>query len=424
MWRSEVEMESMEENTRVKEWESPAERLDKLAKELKRKRSLQRIRGIVSDILVCKPSDLQDFSFNVGAHKFRGVLYSKRNSLMGTLIYLWDNRPGILRGYPKIKYSEDSRLLGKEVIAQEKVDGTNLLLWRFPDGTIGGKTRLTSYWKGNKSFFYKQETWEDLLKKADNGETYPKIKKLLEDMNVTVCGELYGSELAHDFVHYKFPPIGFKVFDIIDRETMRFLPPLKALKIADDYGIPRVEVRWQGILTKKEVERIEFELSKSLDVEEGWVAKAYFPEENDCYFCKLKCQSVKELCWETSHKEGIPRIIIRKAIRKVLENYPEDNTIESMEPHVIEELREEVEQSLIDKSIDRIREQIRYTLVPNDETLFKLVIEKMTELKQKGLDLTDKKSVLHNLANELGNINGSKIYFLYLQSLKKLEQEK
>jgi len=402
-------------------YDSPGERMDKVKEALKRKRSIQGIRSVVSEILGCGPADMQDFHFNVGNHKFRGIIYLKRNSLMGSLFYFWDNKIGVIKGYPKIKYSDDSRLMNKEVVCEEKVDGCNILVWRFPDGTLGGKTRLTPYWKGHKSYFFKDKTWEELLREADNGKTWLQIEKLLNDKNVIVCGELYGSDLPHDFVKYKAPPIGFKLFDIIDRDTNRFFPPLEALRLADKYQIPRVAVRWQGILTSKEVERIEFELSKSMDIEEGWVAKSYFLDEKDSYFAKLKTEAIKEKCWELT-KSTIPMSIIKKAVHKVLENFPELKTIEEYLPKVREELLEDVEEILIEKSMDRIKESIRWTLTPSDADLYKLVLDKMKEMKDRGTDLSNKGHVLSNLSNALGTgISGGKLFMLYQQAFRELE---
>ena len=407
------------------EEKSPAEKIKEIENRLKGKRSLRILRVIVSETLRCKPDDLKEFRHQINKHSFRGVVYLKRNSLMGSVFGFWDNKPFVLRAYPKIKYSDDSRVYNKECITQNKYDGTNLCIFKLPDGTIMPKTRMLE--RADKQELFKKKgqgiTYLSMLKKVNNGLTWKCIGHLLEDYpDFTLFGELYGSSNPGDFIKYTVE-IDYKIFDIIDRKTQRFLPPEKVYEICEAYGIPHVEETWKGILTDKQIQRIEFELEREVRDNgfEGFVAKAYIPEENDCCFAKLKCEKVKEKCWNKDKKPTIPMSILRKAVRKVLENFPDCKTMETIEPHVIEELKEEVEDNLIEMSMDRIRSQIRWTLTPSDEDLFKLVIEKMQEMKARGIDLNNKGHVLSNLASALGTIGGGKLYTLYNQALREME---
>lgn len=403
-----------------RDYSEPGERIDKLLQLLKGKRSLRTLRGIVSEVLKANPGDMKDFSHRIGSHKWRGIVYLKRNSLMGTIVSFFDNKLLIVRGYPKIKYSDDSRVYNKQCVSQEKVDGTNFGIWKFSEGTLMGKTRMTETWLG---MAWKREnlTWKGLIERADNGEFIKKVNELLSEHDYVVYGELYGKLNPGDFIKYSVD-IAFKVFDILDRKTQRFLPPEKVVELSASYNLPIVKQTWEGTLTDKEINRIEFELEQEMkeDGMEGWVAKTYLQENNDVYMCKLKCDKIKEECWSRDKKPTIPMTILRKAVRKVLENFPNAKTIETMEPYVLDELREDVEETLIELSMHRIREQIRFALTPSDEDLYKLIKEKMEEMQSRGIDLENKGHVLSNLATALGSIKGETLYRLYQQVMREL----
>jgi ATP-dependent RNA circularization protein (DNA/RNA ligase family) len=402
----------------------PAERLEEVIKKLKGKRSTQAIRTVVSEVLQAKPSDMQDFSFNIDGHRWKGTVYNKRNSLMGSIISLFGNKLFVVRGFPKIKYSEVSRVFGNSCVAQSKRDGTNLGIFRLPNGQIVGKTRMTPIWNKGDSYKKKGSSWEDLFKEVDQGIVYRNIDQMLTFHDYIVFGELYGKFNPGDFVKYSCD-IAFQVFDIVDRKTNKFLPPEKVQELCRVYDIPMVEQIWSGTLSSKEVDRMEYELKSLLgeDGVEGYVCKFWDPQEQDVFMCKVKCEEIKEQCWEEK-KPCIPKSMIAKAIRKTLENFPEKNTIESMYPAVTEELLEEIEQPLLDKSESRIRQMIRETLTPNDEDLMKLVRTEMLDLQSKGIDLKNKSKVMSGLAQKLGNIGGGTLYKLYLDVLRELSNGK
>ena len=406
----------------MNEWKSPIERLEELRKALKRKKSFQGLRAAVSEILKAKPADMREFSYNINNHKWKGIVYQKRNSLMGTLVCIWDNKQKfIIRGYPKVKYALDSKVVNEHVVCQEKIDGTNLGFFKLPDGTIMMKTRMTARADLNYAFKNKQETWKSLFLKVNDGRTMRRMERLLDEKNYIVFGELYGYLNPCEFIKYTVP-IAFKVFDIVDRDTLRFLPPQKTMDTAFYYGIPRVRTLWSGKLTLKEIERIERLLEKEVkpDGMEGWMAKAWIERDRDLYMCKLKCESVREKCWETTPNMTIPRSIIKKAIRKTIENFPNLKTIEAILPFVIEELKEDVEEGLIEKAMGKIKMEIRQFLTPSSEELYKLVKAKLIELKKDGLDIEDKAKALRALAKALGDISGSALFRMYQQALREI----
>lgn len=374
----------------------------------------------MSEAFHAEPKDMKDFSTHVGNHKWRGVVFLKRNSLMGTIASLFDSKIVIIRGYPHIKYSDDSRIYRKKVVAQEKLDGTNLGIFRLPDGTIAGKTRLTHNWL-QPAYKNKGKTWQRLFLDVP-GEVSECISDLLEaHPDYVVYGELYGSQNQGDFIAYTVP-IAFKAFDILDLKSQRFLPPERARSMCDLFQVPFVEQKWEGELTDKEISRIEFELANEVkeDGMEGWVAKAFLEEDKDAYFAKLKTDTVKEKCWEHSHLT-IPITVIRKSIRKVYENNPALQTIETIEPLVIEELKEDVTDELIEKSLTKIRGVIRAVLTPGDEDLTKMVKEQMEAMQARGIDLENKGHVMSNLASALGDMNAGTLYRVYLGVLAKMK---
>jgi len=400
------------------EYLEPLERLEKLRGSLKGKKSLQAIRSTTSEILKCKPNELKEFSYKINNHRWRGIVYQKRNSLMGTIVSLWDNKKIILlRGYPKVKYALDSKVRDKSCTVQLKYDGTNLGLFLLPDGTLWGKTRLTADFR-QASFKDKTKTWKGLLEQVRNGSTLRRIRRLLEEKNYIIYGELYGYQNPGGFIKYSVP-IDFKVFDIVDRNNMRFLSPKEVYDTCWLYGIPRVETIWSGTLTNKEIERLEFEARKYLktDGAEGFVAKTVIGK--DVYMCKLKSEEVKEKAWSLSGKKPtIPTVIIRKAIRKTLENFPDKKTLDEIYPVVYEELKEEVKEDLIESCEKKIKGEIKIYLTPSDETLLSVVKEELKELEKKGINLEDKSVVLSHLSEKLDLVNGNTLYKLYAQALR------
>ena len=405
------------------EYEEPGERMDTLLKKLKGKRSLQTIRAVMSEVLHASPGDLHDFSHKIGNHRWRGTVFIKHNSLMGTVASFFDTKLVLIRGYPKIRYSDSSRVYKRQCITQEKWDGTCFGLFLLPDGTLMGKTRMTEHWMG-RAFKQEKLTWKDLFGMIDSGKLIEKITKLLQEKEYIVFGELFGQLNPGDFIQYSVD-IDFRVFDIVDRKTNRFLKPEQVYKICLAYDLPCVKETWAGVLTDKEIERIEFELDKEAKHNglEGFVAKTYIPETNDVYGCKLKCEKIREECWKDA-KPKIPHLLIRKAIRKTLENFPSLKTIEEIEPHVNKELEEEVEESLLLLSQGEIRAAIRFVLTPSDEDLMKLVAFKMQEMKASGIDLSphNKGQVLSHLAKALGDIGGNKLFSLYEIARRQMDE--
>jgi len=399
-----------------------SERLSNIREDLKHTKGLQNIRTIVTKHLKCKPSEIRSFHFKMNGHDWTGVIYLKRNSLMGSIFSLFDSKSFVIRGYPKIRYSLDTKVIDKEVIVQAKYDGTNIGLFLLPNGEIMGKTRLMPRWDVQSLQAMKRQVshWKELFTKIDNGELLKKIERVCKD-DYLVFGELYGYLNRGEFIQYSIP-IAFKVFDVVDTCTLKFLNPIKSRDLCQEYDIPFVEEMWSGILTRKQIERIEYEAKEYLgeDGYEGFVAKHFSNIDMDVHFCKLKCDEIKEKSWKIASK-GIPVSIIYKAVRKAKENYPHYSTPEQLYPIVKEELAEDIESDLIEQSENKIRSIIRHRLAPTPKDLKEVVRSHMVKLRNKGMDLSKKAEVLSSLAASLGDISGSLLYRVYVQCLYELE---
>ena len=393
------------------EWK-PRKVLEEIQELCKGKRSLKTILPIITEKLNANTSDFKKFSFRIDGHSWQGYIYLKRNSLMGSLFSLWDNKFFIIRGYPKIKYVEDSSVLNKEATIEFKLDGTNLGIWLLPNSSLMGKTRLTPRWD---VLGYQGRNWYQLWKEV--GIENNVIRLLKEDYQI--FGELFGSKNAGDFIRYTVQ-IDFKIFDILDRRTLGFVSRREKERLCSKYDLPLVDCYWEGILTRKEAERIEFEAKQFVkeDGYEGFVGKLYSEEDKDVHFCKLKCKEVREKCWELSSSTlTIPSSIIAKAIRKAMENLGKFSTKEEFENFVIEELREEASEQLISSSKDKIKRMIYERLTPQAEE--DKIIAFLEQLEKEGINLLEKGKVMKSLANKFIGSNPSLLFNIYQSYLIK-----
>jgi len=401
----------------MKSWEgkmeeNPREKLLRIREELKREKSLKRLRAIVTEFLHCKPSDLEQFSFQIDSHKWRGIIYKKRNYLMGTIFSFFDNKPMIIRGYPKIKYAEESKILGKYCFLEEKEDGTNLGIFLLPNGKLMGKTRMRPNWE--------EEGWA--------GRNWKKLFLLtnLEQNILALCkegylvfGELFGKLNPGEFIRYS-SDISFKVFDIVDLETLSFLPFQRKIQLLREFEIPSISLYCEGYLTPKLIEKVEFELSKRIveDGIEGVVAKWYSKEVQDQYFCKIKCKDISEKAWAISRSTTIPTAIILKAIRKAKEALQVSDK-EKFEKLVLDELREEFSQEMISHSRQKIKRTIYKVFTPLEKDKLEEASKFLSELEKQGIDLSNKGKVLSMMSNKFIGWNPRTLYRCYLNYLSK-----
>jgi len=354
----------------------PSQRLQEIEKLLKRVRSLKTLRSRVCEYLHCGGSEVKEFHYKYNKHDWKGIIYKKRNSLMGSVFSLFVGKVMIIRGFPKILYTHNSKVKDQICIAEEKLDGTNIGLWEMPDGTIMGKTRMVERWDLGSERAGEDGSWKIKFEKAPDFE---KVYELAKDGHL-VYVELYGYKNKGEFVQYSVP-YAYKVIGIVNRTHHNFLPRGNVELHCNPLKIPLPDIRFEGELSRKEVERIEFELEDDLKVDgsEGLVAKYWNKKDLDTYFCKLKTEKVKEMCYKIS-RSLIPAVQIRKAIRKAFENNQGETNMGVLLPFVVDELKEEYDESLLEPSMGKVKGLLRYALTPSDAELRALVLALMKEM--------------------------------------------
>jgi len=363
-----------------------------------------------------KKKDFKTFRhFN---HQWYGIITLKRNDYLGTIISMWKDKPFIIRGYPKIKYADQVAYLNRDYIVESKYGGTNLGCFILPNGMFMCKTRRVE--RGDREG-YQGRVWLKLLKDCPDGIPEA-VERCCREENVVIFGELYGKRNPDIFVTYDID-IYFKVFDIVDLETFRFLDRKEIENFSSKYGFKTVEVEWQGKLTLETIQWLEQSLEGRSDVD-GFVAKTYmrmgymlndtFHTEFDRFFCKIKSEEIKAQCIRIA-KATIPTPLIREAIKKASENLPVGASHKELLAMTIEELKEEWDEDFIKKSRDKIKRIIydvmTYPEVERDIWRF------LEEMDMRGVDLTDKKYVMRAIANMFVGVKPNLMYKIYMRYL-------
>lgn len=388
---------------------TPTKRLELILNRIKEKPSIQNIRYTVSEILKCSPTDYREFRHKIGRRVWRGVIYLKRNSLYGTIVSLYARKPLIIRGFPKINYSESSKVFNKEVVCEEKLDGTNLVLWQFPmkDGVFMGKTRAVERYDQDG---FEGRKWSGLLEETGFKEKLEEICSL----GFSPAVELYGYRNPGEFIRYTIP-ISIKVLEIVDLKTLRFLDYESKVKICEEFGLPIPKVMFRGLLSPKKLEQLEFEATKYAveDGMEGLVAKYFDPHTKDVSMGKIKCKEIRERCWMMSPRAKIPNIFISKAIRKASESGIPLESNDAVE-FVQKESLEDFEQKFVDTSESRIKRLLLQTHQKREDLKIELqeVWHYLDELQESGISVTfeNKGKVLSMIASKFEGISGRKVY--------------
>jgi len=398
----------------------PRRRLVEIHQKLVRVRSLRTLRSRVCEYLQCGGSEVKEFHYKINGHDWKGIIYLKRNNLMGSIFSLFDNKVFIIRGFPKIRYTSNSRVRDRVCVAEEKVDGTNIGIWAFPDGSIMGKTRMVERWdKGSK----RAKEYGSWKRKFAHVPCHSRIYKLARE-GFLVYVELYGYHNSGEFVKYT-TPMAYKVIGIVNLETYHFLPRPRVEQLCSAYNLEVVPVYYKGTLTAKEVRKMEVDLEQemALDGMEGLVAKYWDEKDKDSYFCKIKCDRIKEVCWKIS-RSLIPAAMIRKCIKKALDENLGETRIEIIYPVVVEELTEDFDEAILETSQGKIKGLIRYMTTPSDVVLKARVVEVMKKMKALDVDIENPKKkgeVLSGLHDKLGDIGGGTLFKLYNEVLLEMK---
>jgi len=368
-------------------------------------KSLPKAISIIAQRLHLGSGDYKRFSHSINGHKWRGIIYYKRNSLLGTIFSYFDSKPLVIKGYPKIRYSEVSRVRDKECYLEAKYDGTNLGFWMFPDGTLMGKTRFVERYDRPG---YEGRRWSELI--SDTGYM-DQIAKLCKD-DYSPFGELYGYRNPGEFIRYS-TPIDIKFFEVCDLRTMEWIEYNRKIKLLESYGLRPVELYWHGVLSLKEIARLEYEAKQyvCLDGMEGYVAKWYSSEDRETYMAKLKCDDIKERAWGLSPRSTIPRSVISKAVKKALDNRSSFSTLKEVEDFVREELLEEATKELVNRVDKKIKRIVKGAFGNIEDQ--KKIWDYFEELESMGVSIDNKNKILSLAASVFKDINPSELYRAY-----------
>jgi len=357
-------------------------------------------------------SDCRCFEHEINGKTWKGFIYLKRNSLMGSIFSYYDDVPFIIRGYPKIPYAEDSKVLEQEAWAEDKVDGTNLLFWTFPDGYLMAKTRLVE--RADRQG-YQGNNW---MQMASSTGLLDEIKMVCEQ-GYQVVGELYGEDNPGEFIRYT-TPLAFAVFDICKRENFEWLGLDEKTKLLWNTNIPQVEVEWMGKLTSDAIFKLEKLAGEKIKENgiEGYVVKYYDEKDKDAHFAKVKTGIIKELAWKLADMSAsVPMEFIRKAIKKAWDNQDGLKTTDDIIAFVEDELLEEFDEERVKKSKNRIKKLIGVRFTPPEES--KELDIFFDELKGRKIDLNNKGKILSMTSKAFPGITPSTLFKAYQSYLVK-----
>lgn len=362
---------------------APSERLNIIRKEMN-KMDMFDLQNYLIETLKCKSSDLSKFSHETYLDGvFTGYIYHCRNNLYGSLFGFYNDIPVVIRGMPKIDYIERKiRTELNNCWLEEKIDGTNLVLFNLPDGIFWGKTRETAT-MFNKGF--KDREWYKLLEETG----YIDELKQLCNVGYAVIVELYGYKNKCEFINYTVP-IAIKVLEIYDMNTFKFLNRIDKEMICRQHNLPYAEsLVIDETLTLNKVKKFEkyAELFVKPDGLEGFVAK-YVGEDGDVYMGKIKCQVIREKC---NHKNIIRMNIIRKAVRKATEANVDLNNLDEAIKFVKDELLEDFSEKIVEANMQKIKYAIKHP--EEKEKEFKEFSSEMfneifNKIKEQGIDVS------------------------------------
>ncbi len=355
------------------------------------------------------------FNYDIHGHSYRGYIYnpyqySFQGELYGTIFYLWDNSPYIVRGYPKILYAQVpiANVLGREVGAEEKVDGTNLIFFDFPNGQTMGKTRaVPRYDLGG----YQGRMWNEL---AGNTGRMSGIREITKQGYHPVV-ELYGSHNPCEYIDYPDIAIDMKGLDIIDSRTFSFVPYDKKKILFDNAGIPMPKLQWRGILNQNSLTYLKNQAESLMGKYEGFIVKYWSSLYKDQFFGKIKCDAMLELARLRSG--SLPPTEIHKAIRKSLDNLPMISSVSELHSMVLEELYSEFNKNYVDASMLRVERAIAKEF-PIDTITLWTELDSLSNIMP--ITLANKGKILAKLSQSSSMFKsnpkqGYKGYLLYLR---------
>ena len=392
---------------------TPSKKLVALRESMVGIRGKEALLSLICQVIGGDHTEYKYFNTKVSNHTWRGYVHLERDWLFGSLYTLWDNKPYIIRGYPKIKYVEASKVLNKEGVAEGKVDGTCLGIFNLPDASLMGKTRMGFRWDVPG---YMGQVWSDLYKDTGLIEN----TKSLCDLDYLPFFEMYGERNPCEYVQYTVP-IAAKLIDVVDMRTFKFLPYDKKVDFATKFELPIPRLHWKGTFTMGKISWLawESEARVTIDGEEGLMAKWFDPVEQDQYLGKIKCDNIRALAIKLSGG-AIPSEVINKAVRKAMEGG--EYLYGDVYSLTIQELAEDWPDSKIQISMIGIGKLVRKRCpLEADKTIMWL-----NKQAEEGMEITEenKKVVLRAMRDSTLDLHPSVAYNLFQLYLRRKREIK
>jgi len=150
----------------------------------------------------------------------------------GTVIYLGDETE-VIRGFPKIRRTlllspTIQEHFRDRVAVEEKMNGYNVRITCLSSGETVALTR------GGHICPFTTRKAQELLDLSEFFREHPEL---------VICGEMVGRD--NPYVSQDYPevgPLGFRVFDLREKNTNRPLPVEERRALLDSYGLPNVRL--------------------------------------------------------------------------------------------------------------------------------------------------------------------------------------
>lgn len=389
----------------------PSEKLITLRESMGGIRGKEALLSLICQVIGGDHTEYRYFTTKVNNHRWRGYIHLERDWLFGSLYTLWDNKPYIIRGYPKVKYVEASKVLNKEGVAEGKADGTCLGIFNLPDDSLMGKTRMGSRWDVPG---YMGQIWGDLYKDTGLLEN----TKSLCDLDYLPFFEMYGERNPCEYVQYTVP-IAAMLIDVVDMRTFKFLSYDKKVDLATKFELPIPRLHWEGTFTIDKISWLawESEARVTIDGEEGLMAKWFDPTIQDQYLGKIKCDNIRALAIKLGGG-AIPDEEIKKGIRKAFDEgeYLQGDVMTL----TIQELAEDWPDSKISISMIRIERLVQRMCSSETERIFNWLEKQIGG----GLDVSmeNKGVVMRTMAQANLGIHPTEGYKIFTMYLKRKEE--
>jgi len=284
---------------------------------------------------------LRGFLCRVGDHRYGAIYLTHVNDV---------EEPQLIYATPKLRYPFDRAgtyrfPLAKRVEVYEKLDGTNILAYRYRckgQTYLTYKLRLTAVVR-NSRFGAFLDFWQEMLKR------YPDIPRLLEINDCNISFELYGARNKH-LILYKVPLETAVLFGVDNKAEVR--PP----SMLETLGVPTapLHARLEGAKDYQREYQTHQADCEAMNREtedgtiEGTEGRVWYLQDIHNHIVMFKCkpESVEQIHWaagglsknaviataynllETDEQLTYPRL---KEL--LLEEYPEED-IERFRPHI------------------------------------------------------------------------------------------